>query len=266
MKAIAHALSLGRLAAAISLIAALPISAIAAKPGTSGIPMIASVYTSIYDEQTNIGCTFPPDIEATVGLRPDRIPGATYAWDYFLSPWNAVTGLTSGLYENGTYPVSPGSFLRVEFNTNNKNFLIDTRTTANPVHGFTLDFTRPYNPAVNVPPFGSTLPTTALFEVLGQQSLTSMAVCSSKDCPESRHIQAKLWFDDPNAADVEWRVDWAFIRVLRVSTGVWYFLADQCDGSQVAGLSQLIGNRTKPREVNSGTFLMPLFIGVTIRQ
>lgn len=256
---------LGSLAAA-SLLVAATLSAQAAKPGSGGIPAVANVFSSIHDEQTNIGCTYPPYIEPTSGLLPDGIPGATFAWDFFTSPWNPVSPLASGLYENGTFPASTSSSLRVEFNTNNKNFLIDTRTTAKPVRTFTVDFTSPNQPAVNTPPFGATISTPGLFEVLGASSLTSMQVCSSKDCPESRNIRAKFWFEDPSASDVMWRVDWQFIRVLRISSSTWYFIADACDGSQVAGLSELTGNRTRPREVNSGTYLVPLFISVMLRQ
>ncbi len=263
----AHRFPVLQVLAAVSLAALVPLSSLAARPGSGGIPMVASVFASIHDEQTNVGCPNPPYTEATSGFRPDAIPGATFAWDFGVGGlWPPANGLVSGLYENGTYPASSGSWLRSEFNTSNKNFLIDTRTTAKPLRTFTVDFTDPLEPAVNVPPFGSTLSTAGLFEALGSFSLTSMGVCSSTSCPEARNIRAKFWFTDPAAADVEWRVDWQFIRVLRVSSATWYFIADACDGSQVAGLSQLIGNRTKPREVNSGTFLVPLFITVTFRQ
>jgi hypothetical protein len=262
----AHSFSILRSLAALSLMALAPLGSWAAKPGSGGIPLVANVFSSIHDEQTNVGCPYPPFIQASAGLRPDAEPGASFAWDFFLSPWDPANDLASGLYENGTFPVSPGSWLRVELNTNNKNFLIDTRTTAKPLRKFTLDFSQPVSPVENVPPFGVTLATPGLFEALGSFSLTSMAVCTTKDCPEARTIRTKFWFVDPSDASVEWRVDWEFIRVLRVSTGAWYFIADACDGSQVAGLSKLIGNRTQPRDVNNGTFLIPLFISVTLRQ
>jgi hypothetical protein len=35
---------------------------------------------------------------------------------------------------------------------------------------------------------------------------------------------------------------------------------DACDGSQVGGLSKLEGSRTRPRETNSGYYLIPLFV------
>jgi hypothetical protein len=172
--------------------------------------------------------------------------------------------MASGIYEDGTFPASVSSALRTEFLTNNKVFAIDTRTTSKPLRKFNLDFNQPYDPPVNVPRIGSTYTTPGLFQISGLQSLTSMSVCSSTDCPEWRAIKATFWFDE--TPDVQWRVDWASVRVLRVSTNSWYIIADACNGTQVAGLSELTGNRTKPREVNSGYFLMPLFIGVTLKQ
>ena len=261
MKSTAHTSVLAR--ALVLSLALLPL-AVQAKGG-SGIPAIANVYTSVYDEQTGQGCPgIPATVHDTVGFGPDAIPGASFAWDFFIGPWTAQTGMASGIYEDGTFPASVGSALRTEFLTNNKVFAIDTRTTAKPLRKFNLDFNKPYDPPVNVPRIGSTYTTPGLFQISGLQSLTSMAVCSSTDCPEWRAIKATFWFDE--TPDVQWRVDWASVRVLRVSTNSWYIIADACNGTQVAGLSELTGNRTKPREVNSGYFLMPLFIGVTLKQ
>jgi hypothetical protein len=267
MRIQAHLSVLARALAVFSL-ALIPLSAMAVKPGSGSIPAVANIFTAVYDEQTGQGCPYPTELNSTAGLGPDAIPGASFAWDFFLSPWDAVTGLSSGLYQNGTYPASVSSWLRVEFLTNNKNFAIDTRTTNKPLRKFNLDFTDPYVPAINVPKFGSTLATPGLFQVSGSQPLTSMGICSSKDCPEWKALKGTLWFDDPDPAltDVQWRVDWAFVRVLRVSSNTWYIIADACGGSQVAGLSELEGNRTRPREVNSGTFLMPMFITVSLQQ
>jgi len=252
---------------AVLSLALLPLSALAVKP-SSGIPMVANVFTSVYEEQTGQGCQFvPATVHSTVGFGPDAIPGATFAWDYFLSPWTPALNLSSGSYADGTYPSSQSSALRVIFQTNNKVFSIDTRSTAKPLRKFSLDFGAPYDPPTNVPPFGAQYATSGLFQISGLNSLTSMGVCSTTDCPEWRAIKGTFWFDDPDPnADIQWRIDWAFTRVLRVSTNTWYIIADACGGSQVAGLSQLIGNRTKPREVNSGYYLMPFFMTVTVQQ
>jgi len=244
-------------------LALLPLTALA--KGGSGIPAIANVYTSVYDEQTNQGCPFvPTTVHNSVGFGPDAIPGASFAWDFFIGPWTAHTGMASGIYEDGTFPASVSSAQRTEFLTNNKVFAIDTRTTAKPLRKFNLDFSQPADTSTATPRIGSSVTTAGLFQISDLRSLTSMEVCSSTDCPEWRAIKGTFWFDE--TPDIQWRVDWAFVRVLRVSTNSWYIIADACGGSQVAGLSELQGNRTKPREVNSGYFLMPLFIGITLKQ
>ena len=213
MKAMAHTSTLARAIAAISL-AATPLVAHAVKP-SSGIPAVANVYTSVYDEQTGQGCPgVPTTVHSSVGFGPDAIPGATFAWDFFISPWTAQTGLGSGVYEDGTYPSSQSSALRAIFQTNNKNFSMDTRNTAKPVRKFNLDFNQP-QPGSVAPRIGANVATPGLFQVSSLNSLTSMAVCSTTDCPEWRAIKATFWFDEPGNPDVEWRVDWAFTRVLR---------------------------------------------------
>ena len=262
MKALAHTTRLAR-GIAILAVAVSPLAALAVKP-SSGIPAVSNVYTSVYDEQTGQGCPgIPTTVHASVGFGPDAIPGATFAWDYFLSPWTPQLGMSSGSYEDGTYPSSQSSALRAIFQTNNKNFSMDTRNTAKPVRKFNLDFSTSYDGSP-APRIGTSVSTAGLFQVSSLNSLTSMEVCSTTDCPEWRAIKATFWFDETD--DIQWRVDWAFTRVLRVSTNTWYIIADACGGSQVAGLSELQGNRTKPREVNSGYFLMPLFISVTLKQ
>jgi hypothetical protein len=246
-------------------LAASPLAALAVKP-SSGIPAVANVYYLRVRRANGQGCPgVPTTVHSTVGFAPDGIPGATFAWDFFISPWTTQTGLASGSYEDGTYPSSQSSALRAIFQTNNKVFSIDTRSTAKPVRTFNLDFNHSYDGSP-APRIGANVGTPGLFQISSLNSLTSMAVCTTTDCPEWRAIKATFWFDDPTDPDVEWRVDWAFTRVLRVSTNTWYIIADACGGSQVAGLSELQGNRTRPREVNSGYFLMPLFIGVTLKQ
>src|SRR5262249_18981072 len=146
------------------------------------------------------------------------------------------------------------------------NFSIDTRnTTSTPKRMFTLDFSQAYTPSPNVPPFGAALSVPALFQVQGLSAITGMNVCTSTACPESRVLAAHLWWDDRTDASMQGRVDWGGVRVLRVTQQTWYFIASACGGTQVAGLSELIGNRTKPREVNKGYYLMPLFIKATMK-
>ena len=247
---------------ALSVLAALPFCASAGKPTSSSVPLKTSIYTSFVDEQdtnayfnTPNTCNYHPLTSSY--LRPDTSDGPTTAWDIFMTTWQPVTGLTSGVYDNSVNGV------RSEFGANDKVYSLDTRTTS-PLRKITLDFSAPYPPP-NTPSFGSTVTTPGLLQVSGLDPITSMAVCSSDACREARQIATKFWFTDPSAADVTWRVDWAAIRVLRVTPKLWYFIADACGGSQVAGLSKLTGNRTRPREILNGYFLVPLFFAAELK-
>jgi len=260
-------LSLRRALLALGMLALAPLPALAARPGApSTVALKATVYATVIDEQDTVsyfndgGVTGCPDVPLRddTGLRPDGITGITSAW--YLSFWDPATSLVSGVYDNGSYPASSSSYLRAEFASSDKTFTLDTRTTAGPLRTFTLDFTDPYDPDPNTPSFGATLTTAGLFEVLGSAPMTSMAVCSSRACPEAREIPAKFWFNDPVNSGVQWRINWSHLRVLRVSSSTWYFIGDACDGSQVGGLSKLEGSRTKPRETNQGYYLIPLFV------
>src|SRR5258706_5667704 len=261
-------LSLRGVVVSLSVLALAPLAAPAAKPAApSTVALKATVYSTVIDEQDTVayfhdggvtGCPDAPLIDAAGITRDAAAVTTASAWNFF--NWNAVAD-PAGIYDNGSYCASTGSCLRSEFNSSDQTFTLDTRTTANPLRKFTLDFTDPYNPDPNAPSFGPSLTTAGLFEVLGSASMTGMAVCSTRACPEAREIPAKFWFNDPVASDTTWRVDWLHIRVLRVSLSTWYFIADACDGSQVAGLSKLVGSRTKPRESNQGLYLIPIFIG-----
>ena len=260
-------LSLPGMLLSLSALALAPLPALAAKPAApSAVALKATVFTTVVDEQDTVGffhdggvtgCPDAPLVDAA-GITADAAAATTAsAWNFF--NWDAVAD-PAGIYDNGSYCASTGSCLRAEFNSSDKTFTLDTRTTANPLRKFTLDFSDPYDPDPNVPSFGPSLTTTGLFEVLGSASMTGMAVCSTRACPEAREIPAKFWFNDPVTSGVQWRVDWSHIRVLRVSPSTWYFIGDACDGSQVGGLSKLEGSRTRPRETNRGYYLIPLFI------
>ncbi len=84
-----------------------------------------------------------------------------------------------------------------------------------------------------------------------------MGVCSSTACTQAVEGFAKFWFTDNSGT--QWRIDWATVRVLRMSSNTWYFIADACDGTQVAGLSELTGTRTQPKTVFNGYYLIPFF-------
>ena len=252
-----------------AVLVAAPLTAAAGKPTVT--PLKARVFGTVVDEHKTVdyfhdggitGCPNPPEIDAA-GIVPDGVAEVTSAWN--VAGWTSFPGLTAGIYDNGTFCASASSCLRSEFNSSDKTLSIDTRTTAVPQRKFTIDLRDAWDlvndrPITNVPAVGQIVTTPGLFEVLGSSSLATMAVCSTRACFEAREYPAKFWFAD--GAGVTWRVDWRHMRVLRVATDTWYFIADACDGSQVAGLSKLEGSRTRPRETNQGYFLVPFLISV----
>jgi len=252
-----------------ALVLAAPLLATAGKPTVT--PLKARAFFTVVDEQNTVayfndggvtGCPSPPLVDSP-GLIPDTVAETASVWN--LPGWTAVTGLTAGVYDDGTFCASASSCLRAEFNSGDKTLSIDTRGTGFPLRRFTLDLGDGWDlardvPSSFVPSIGETVTTPGLFEVLGSASMTQMGICSSRACLEAREYPAKFWFAD--AAGVTWRVDWRHMRVLRVAADTWYFIADSCDGSQVAGLSKLEGSRTRPRETNQGHYLVPFFISV----
>ena len=261
-------------AALAVILLACPFAVQAGKP-SAVVPLDARVYGETVDQQNTIdffhdggvtGCpswaTEPSSLYSA--LIPDAVSEVIPAWN--VPGWPATSGITAGIYDHGDNCSSASACLRAEFNSSSKTLSIDTRTTANPVRRFTLDLSDGYDLAKEMPipgnaPVGQSVTTTGLFEVLGSSALTGMGVCTSRACTEAREYPAKFWWVD--GAGVTWRLDWRHMRVLRVATNTWYFLANDCDGSQVAGLSKLEGSRTRPRETNQGYFLVPFFISVT---
>lgn len=250
---------------AIPLLAFVPGVAEAGKPTSSSVPLRVHVFTQVLDEQDTTGyynngiayCSglvLPTD---DAGLEPDTAPGPTTAWPSTF-PWSPLTGQVSATYENGAQCATPSACLRAEFNTSDKNLTLDTRTTS-PLRTLTVDFTDPHQNAIALQ-LPARLATDGLFQLLGTSAFTSMGVCSSRACPEAKRVQAKFWFDDPVAPDVQWRITWTSVRVLRVAASTWHVVADACDGTIIGGLSKLTGNRTKPREANHGQYLIPFFM------
>ena len=260
-------------AALEAIVLAAPIVVEAGKP-PSTVPLKARVFATVVDEQDTVtyfhdgGITGCPDYSADPStllsaLMPDSVAQVIPEWNF--TGWTSTPGITAGVYDNGSYCASSSACLRAEFNSGDKTLSLDTRTTAGPLRKFTLDLSDAWDlvndrPIVNIPAVGQSVVTPGLFEVLASSALTSMGICSSRACLEAREYPAKFWFLDN--AGATWRVDWTHMRVLRVATNKWYFMASDCDGSQVAGLSKLEGSRTRPREVNQGYFLMPFFISV----
>ncbi len=239
------------------------------KPGGT-VPLVSNVYDDVVDEHdtsTYYGsgtyCSGSPTPFWTSNFTGDSaVPGPTTAYQ-FDPPWTLATGLSSSSYTHGSD--CGANCLRVQFNSDLRTLSFDTRGTSGP-RSFSLDFTQPCTlgscgvPGGDAGVFGGSLSTPGLLNIFLDFPFTSMEVCTSTACPEAQPAFAKFWFTDPSNSKVEWRVDWAFLRVLRMSETTWYVIADGCDGTQIAGLSKLEGKRTRPRTVFNGYYLMPFFV------
>lgn len=240
------------------------------KGSEAGVPMTMNFYTTVVDEQdlntfynTTGSC---PGVASSIDnsqLTGDSLLGPATAYE-FGPPWEEVTGLASSSYVHGAdCEPSSGVCLGVKLNHNDKTLSIDTRGTLGP-RTANVDFgssctscALPGNPAV----FGGFVTTPVFMSVFLDNPFTQMDVCSSRDCPEAQPAFVKLWFDDPDGDRLlTWRVDWPFVRVLRMSSTVWYVVADGCDGSQVTGLYRLHNRKKRPSVSFQGSYLMPFFI------
>lgn len=248
-----------------------------AKGGKTSSPPLAlnvALHDSIVDEQDttafyNNGIQYCSGSSSTIGAAAcfgDLVEtGPASAYDFPL--WDASSGLTSTLYSDNT---DCGEFCqRAQISSDRKFLNLDTRGTS-PARAIKFDFTHPCDlpgcpPAGSGTVFGGHLTTNGLLNVFLSFPYTSMAVCSSKACPEAQPAFAKFWFTDPNDSSVTWRVDWQYLRVLRMSDTTWYIVADACDGSQIAGLSKLQGARTRPKEVFNGSYKIPFFLTATLK-
>lgn len=85
----------------------------------------------------------------------------------------------------------------------------------------------------------------------------SMGICTSRTCPDAAPAYGKFWY---TFGGENWRVDWETLRVLRMSDKTWYIVANECDGTDVAGLVKMNGKNTKG--VLTGYYMIPLFIRV----
>lgn len=249
-----------------------------AKPSSSGLALNIALHDSIVDEQDTIAfyndASYCPGSSVPLGTEDggpaacsgDHVEiGPTQA--YALSFWTTSSGLVSSNYSDNT---DCGSFCqRANLSSDFKTLNLDTRGTS-PARSVNLDFTRPCTdagcpPAGSATIFGGHLKTAGLLNVFLSFPFTSMAVCSSTACPEAQIAFAKFWFADPTDSSVTWRIDWQYLRVLRLSTNTWYIVADQCDGTQVAGLSKLQGSRTQPKTIFNGSYKIPFFLAATAK-
>ncbi len=271
----------------VLLMAAFPLAMFGKSPGgVTGTPMKVSVYDTATDEQNTTAfynngtafCSSPVFPAASwtgdSGVSAEVAPSPIYSF----SGWTPVPD-TGAQYVDST-DCGPNQCLHALLDAATKILSLDTRgtldlaSTGTVPREFTLDFTTPCftcsGPAGSPTVFGTgKLTTPALVNLSLTSPYTSMAVCSSTTCPEAQPGFAKIWFADPVDPSVEWRIDYAFIRVLRMSgipgtaTGTWYVIADGCDGTQIAGLSKLIGNRTRPKVVFNGWYLIPFLATAT---
>ena len=263
----------GLLAAAF--LAASPLGVYAQRDST--VPLTVDIYSAVVDEQNTTayynngtpycsGTVLPTDIPARF-TGDSEVPGPSSVYG-FGSPWTPystanLSSFSSDGYVDGAN-CGPGGCLRAQFGSSDKILSLDTRGTQ-VIQGLprklTVNFGQPQPGATG--PSSSFVEEPMLLNVMLGSPFTSMLTCTTRACPEAKPAFAKLWFTDPSDSSVTWRVDWTYLRVLRMSSDTWYILADSCDGSKVAGLSKLIGNRTKPKEIGNGHYLIPFFIQAT---
>lgn len=245
--------------------------------GGGATPLIMHVYDSVVDEQNTTafynngqefcaGSTVP--VQDSNWMGDDQLAGSSAAYG-FGAPWTAVGGLVSTRYDHGDD--CGNNCQRVQFDSGNKILTLDTRGTTGP-RRIAVDFTDSCGladgcpgPAGDPAVFGGLLSTDGLLNIFLDFPYLSMGVCSSTTCPEAQPAFAKFWFTDPDDSSVTWRIDWTFLRVLRMSETTWYVIADACDGTQVAGLSKLIGKRTRPKTVFNGFYKIPFFLAVELK-
>lgn len=256
-----------------ALVLALPVFLLSASTNRS---MIMDFFNPVVDQQTSIGCSNPPLLQSpgySGGSTSDPYAlGPTTAWN--MLPWpQPPVAVASVQYADGVdCNPSTGTCMSVQLNKNLSTLSVDSRNSLDSTTGqpryMAVNFN---NPCPQCPygggpanPFGSPggiTNTPGLLSIFLTIPFTNMGVCTSTDCPEAESGTARFWFDDPkHTANLQWRIDWGYIRVLRVSSNTWYAMADGCDGSQVATLYKLANNRKSTSISRQGSYLMPFFI------
>ena len=262
---------------AMALLAVSPRESYAGK--SSPTPVKVYIYNQVVDEHNTDSFYGAPPLTYCAGTAQmfsqqaactgDSVSaGPATVWDTG-SPWSSTADLSTK-YISGTNcdAANATRCVQSQFNSDNKTLSLEIRGTA-PTRTLNLDFRAPCPRAEGCPApagdptvFGGDglLTTPALLNIFLHGGYDGMVICSSEGCPEAEIAVAKLWFDEP--AGTNWRVDWTYIRVLRVSQTKWYFIADACDGTQIAGLSKLVGERTRPKTVLNGFYKIPFLIVV----
>lgn len=253
----------------MALVLALPMLLVSAN--TTSRSMILAFYNPAVDEQSGVGCStvaapapnFSGDNAATTSTTVYPSGGAV-TWS---SPNYAATAQT---YADGTFcNPSTGTCVSTQLNKNLSTLSVDTRGSL--YQGAPRFMTLNFNSPCPQCPYGAgpqnifngagITNTPGLLSIFLSTPFTNMAVCSTTACPESEPGTARFWFDDPNGtANLQWRIDWSFVRVLRISTNTWYVVADGCDGSQVATLYKLANNRKTTTISRQGSYLMPFLV------
>jgi hypothetical protein len=239
--------------------------------GGSNPAVTVNVYLDVVDEQ-NLNIYYDTSGSCSGSIYPipegafftgDTTTGPSNAYEF--APWTQVTGLTSSDYVNGQdCNVTSGVCLGANLNHNNTVLSLDTRGTLGPrtlkvdFGAPCLDCSLPGNSAI----FGSTqISVPALISVFMDNPFTSMAVCTSVGCPEAQPAFIKLWFDDPlGDPQLTYRVDWPYVRVLRMSSNTWYVIGDGCDGTRVAWLYELHNQKHRQSVSLKGQYLIPFFL------
>lgn len=268
---------LARLSVLLAVFMALLLPTADAGKGGGSTPLTLSLYDFVVDEQnttafygTGTFCSGSSAILQNSTLTGDPGVGPTIAYEFvtqFVPSWEKVSNESSTSYAHNAD--CGNNCQRVQFDSNNKVLTLDTRGTFGPrtvtvSFGLSCDLPGCPAPAGNTAitfdtqPAG-TVTTPGLLNVFLDFPFTSMAECTSTTCPEAQPAFAKFWFTDPGDPSVTWRIDWQYLRVLRMSSDTWYLIADSCD-SWIAGLSKLEGSRTRPKTVFNGFYLIPFFI------
>jgi hypothetical protein len=230
-----------------------------------------NIYAQVLDEQnvdafynTNSGyCTGDPAAFDYAYFKGDGLViGPTTAYNFGV-PWNSLSDLSTTYVDGADCNSSTGVCLGVQFNHNATVLSLDTRGTLGP-RKLDVNFSAPcYSCSLPGSPgmFGRSARMPALISVFMDNPFPSMEVCSSRTCPEAQPAFVKLWFDDPGGDPLlTWRIDWPYVRVLRMSSNTWYVVGNGCDGSWVAQLYRLHNDKHRQSVSFQGSYLIPFLL------
>ncbi len=239
-------------------------------------PATITLYNGIVDEQNtsafygNQSCLGSSTVLYGAGLSGDGlVNGPNVAYNCGL-PWTMSDTVLSTSYDqskNSTNCNANGTCVVSALVENNATINLNTRTTPRAI---AFNFDTPCNGCsgfnnLALPSYmtGGTKSTSqAKFSVFAPVSLTSMAVCSSTACPEAEIAYMNLWFDDWTTPLLSWKVAWGRVRVLRMTSTLWYVVADMCDGTSTAAVYRTENQRGGKTSFR-GYWIMPTLITVS---